>query len=75
MQTTHLDRFREAQATDYNTALNEIKSSRKRSHWMWYIFPQIVGLGRTETSRRYAIKDMGEVREYLMDEGLGLKLA
>jgi len=69
-----LTRFKEAQAKDYETALAEIKNGRKRSHWMWYIFPQIAGLGMTETSRYYAIRDIKEATDYLMDEELGVRL-
>ena len=53
-----LERFRAAQERDYQTALNEMKNGRKRSHWMWYIFPQIAGLGMTDTSKYYAINDI-----------------
>jgi uncharacterized protein (DUF1810 family) len=53
-----LQRFIKAQEGDFETALSEIKNGRKRSHWMWYIFPQIQGLGFSETSRYYAIKDI-----------------
>jgi uncharacterized protein (DUF1810 family) len=60
-----LKRFKEAQAKDYNTALTEIKAGRKRSHWMWYIFPQLAGLGNTDTSRYYAIKYIQEATDYL----------
>lgn len=69
-----LERFKNAQENDYSVALNEIKSGRKRSHWMWYIFPQVAGLGMTETSRYYAIKDMREATDYLLDTELGLRL-
>jgi uncharacterized protein (DUF1810 family) len=69
-----LERFKKAQEDDYEIALNEIKSGRKRSHWMWYIFPQIAGLGMTETSRLYAIKDIREATDYLMDKELGTRL-
>ena len=70
----NLERFRAAQERDYATALAEVKAGRKRSHWMWYIFPQIAGLGMTETSRRYAISDIKEAGEYLLDQELGLRL-
>ena len=53
-----LERFLIAQQTYYRIALQEIKSGQKRSHWMWFIFPQIAGLGYSETARYYAIKDM-----------------
>jgi len=69
-----LERFKKAQENDYDVALSEIKSGHKRSHWMWYIFPQIAGLGMTETSRYYAIKDIREATNYLLDTELGLRL-
>jgi uncharacterized protein (DUF1810 family) len=72
---TGLERFKEAQERDFAVALQEIKNGHKRSHWMWYIFPQLAGLGMTETSRYYAIKDMQEATDYLMDEELGTRLA
>lgn len=58
-----LERFLIAQQTNYQTALREIKSGQKKSHWMWFIFPQIAGLGYSETARYYAIKDMDEAKE------------
>jgi len=69
-----LERFIEAQKGDYDIALNEIKSGRKRSHWMWFIFPQITGLGSTETSRYYAIQTIQEATDYLLDPELGGRL-
>ncbi|MDB5016882.1 MAG: calpastatin [Mucilaginibacter sp.] len=69
-----LKRFIDAQETDYQVALSEIKNGRKRSHWMWYIFPQIQGLGFSETSRFYAIKDINEARKYLKHPVLGGRL-
>ena len=60
-----LDRFLIAQQNYYRTALQEIKSGRKQSHWIWYIFPQIAGLGYSETARYYAIKDMNEAKAFL----------
>ena len=71
---SNLNRFTEAQDRDYETALAEITAGRKRSHWMWYIFPQIAGLGTTDISRHYAIKDIQEATDYLMDQQLGLRL-
>lgn len=65
-----LERFIKAQERDFETALGEIKSGKKRRHWMWYIFPQIAGLGSTEISQHYAIKDIKEATAYLMDERL-----
>ena len=69
-----LERFRIAQQNDYKIALQEIQSGRKKSHWMWYIFPQIRGLGMSETARYYAIQDMGEAKEYIEDTFLGENL-
>src|SRR6476661_4838529 len=69
-----LKRFTEAQERDYATALAEIKRGRKRSHWMWYIFPQIAGLGFSQTSKFYAIKDIGEAESYLAHAILGARL-
>ena len=69
-----LERFKEAQERDYPTALAEIKNGHKHGHWMWYIFPQVAGLGMTDTSKYYAIKDIKEATDYLMDEDFGLKL-
>jgi uncharacterized protein (DUF1810 family) len=65
-----LSRFHDAQASPaagYDTALAEIRRGRKTSHWIWYIFPQIQGLGRSSTARAYAIRDLAEACEYLRD--------
>lgn len=72
--TTNLSRFLEAQEKDYPIALSEIKNGKKRSHWMWYIFPQIEGLGFSETSKFYAIKNFQEAEEFLKDPVLGKRL-
>jgi uncharacterized protein (DUF1810 family) len=69
-----LNRFIEAQEEHYQTALSEIKSGRKRSHWMWYIFPQIYGLGFSETSKFYAIKDIAEAEAFFQHPILGSRL-
>ena len=69
-----LDRFVQAQADDYARALAEIRSGRKRSHWMWYIFPQIDGLGYSSMSRRYSIKSLDEAGAYLDHPVLGPRL-
>ena len=58
-----LERFLTAQQNSYKTALQEIKRGQKRSHWMWYIFPQIAGLGYSETAQYYAIRDIEEAKE------------
>ena len=69
-----LDRFVTAQAGSYETALAEIRRGAKRSHWMWYIFPQIAGLGRSDMARRYAIRSLDEARAYLAHPILGARL-
>src|ERR1700733_8570702 len=69
-----LERFVKAQERDYAVALSEIKSGRKCSHWMWYIFPQVAGLGFSEMSRYYGIKDLHEAAEYLAHPLLGKRL-
>lgn len=69
-----LDRFIKAQDLDYETALAEIKSGRKRSHWIWYIFPQIQGLGYSEISCYYAIRDKEEASAYIEHPLLGARL-
>lgn len=69
-----LERFLIAQQTYYRTALQEIKEGQKRSHWMWFIFPQIAGLGHSETARYYAIKNMEEAKAYMEDYTLGRNL-
>lgn len=69
-----LERFLIAQQTYYQTALQEIKSGKKRGHWMWFIFPQIAGLGYSETARYYAIKDMEEAKAYMEDYTLRTNL-
>ena len=65
-----LTKFITAQQEDFNMALSEIKNGRKQSHWIRYIFPQIVGLGRSTTSEYYAIKNLSEARMYLKNEYL-----
>ena len=65
-----LERFHEAQAghwAGYDTALAEIRAGGKRSHWIWYIFPQIKGLGHSSTAQAYALRDLGEACAYLRD--------
>jgi uncharacterized protein (DUF1810 family) len=75
MTTPHdLTRFVAAQEEVYATALNEIRRGAKRSHWMWFIFPQIAGLGRSPTAQHYAIASIDEARAYLADPVLGPRL-
>jgi uncharacterized protein (DUF1810 family) len=69
-----LARFVLAQQGAYERALAEIASGTKRSHWMWYVFPQIAGLGVSATSRKFAIKSLAEARAYLRHEILGPRL-
>lgn len=73
-QQPNLQRFLDAQKSSYQSALTEIKNGKKRSHWMWYIFPQIQGLGFSETSKFYAIKDVSEAEAYLQHPVLGARL-
>ena len=72
--TFHLNRFMDAQAGIYETAYAELKKGQKRTHWMWYIFPQIDGLGRSTTAKYYAIKNLEEARQYLKHPVLGPRL-
>jgi uncharacterized protein (DUF1810 family) len=77
MQDPHrLQRFVDAQDDDgtYESALRELRDGRKRSHWMWFIFPQIAGLGQSPTSRRYAISSLEEARAYVEHPVLGPRL-
>ena len=69
-----LKRFVDAQAGDYDRALAEIRDGRKRSHWMWYVFPQLSGLGTSPTAVYYAIKSIDEARAYLAHPHLGPRL-
>lgn len=69
-----LERFVTAQARDYEIALREVRAGCKRSHWMWYIFPQIQGLGRSETAQYYAIQSAEEAKAYLAHPILGMRL-
>jgi len=69
-----LGRFTEAQKSVYTDVLEELRSGRKRTHWMWFIFPQIDGLGFSPTARRYAIKSVEEAKRYLEHPVLGKRL-
>jgi uncharacterized protein (DUF1810 family) len=66
-----LDRFVQAQSTTYATALDEIRRGHKHSHWMWFIFPQITGLGSSPMAQRYAIATRAEAQAYLAHDVLG----
>lgn len=69
-----LGRFVQAQEDYYEQALSEIRGGRKRSHWMWYIFPQFEGLGISWTSKRYSVKSVAEAEAYLAHPVLGPRL-
>lgn len=73
-QSFDLNRFLQAQENVYGTALSELKNGRKLSHWMWFVFPQIDGLGSSSTAKRYAIKSTAEARAYLNHPLLGARL-
>jgi uncharacterized protein (DUF1810 family) len=70
----NLNRFVQAQEDDYAQALSEIRSGKKRTHWMWYIFPQLDGLALSSTAKRYAIKSVEEAKAYLDHPILGPRL-
>jgi uncharacterized protein (DUF1810 family) len=69
-----LQRFVDAQARVYPQVLDELRAGRKRSHWIWFVFPQIAGLGSSPTAARYAISSLDEARAYLRHELLGPRL-
>ena len=71
---SELDRFIRAQEYNYSDALKEIKNGQKISHWMWYVFPQIKGLGKSDTAKWYAIKNLQEAKDYLNNEILSNRL-
>ena len=70
----NLERFVEAQAPVYPTVIKELKAGRKASHWMWFIFPQLAGLGRSATAREFAIASADEAAAYLAHPLLGERL-
>lgn len=69
-----LKRFLRAQAPVYRTVVEELREGRKRTHWMWFVFPQLRGLGASPTAQRYAISSLGEARAYLRHNVLGPRL-
>jgi uncharacterized protein (DUF1810 family) len=69
-----LNRFIDTQNGVYSNVLNELKSNKKTSHWMWFIFPQIKGLGTSPMATKYAIQDLDEAKEYLKHPELGKRL-
>ena len=70
MADFNLERFKKAQAGDYTLALEEIREGHKRSHWIWYIFPQLKGLGYSGMSDYYGIADLNEAKAYMADPEL-----
>jgi len=70
----NLHRFLTAQAPTYNTVLDELRAGRKASHWIWFIFPQIAGLGRSGTAQQFAIGSLDEAKAYLQHPILGPRL-
>jgi uncharacterized protein (DUF1810 family) len=73
-QPEGLDRFIDAQRAVYDDVVRELRTGRKLTHWMWFIFPQIAGLGRSATAQRYAIESIDEARDYLRHPVLGPRL-
>ena len=69
-----IHRFVDAQSADYTQALAELRAGAKRSHWMWYVFPQFAGLGRSAMAQRFAIRSLAEARDYMRHPVLGPRL-
>ena len=69
-----LHRFVDAQTDTYAQALSELRAGRKTSHWMWFVFPQVAGLGRSATAQRFAVSGLDEARAYLAHPVLGPRL-
>jgi uncharacterized protein (DUF1810 family) len=69
-----LQRFLEAQASVYRTVIAELRAGRKRSHWIWFVFPQLSGLGSSPMAARYGISSLEEARAYLRHDVLGPRL-
>lgn len=74
MTEADLVRFVDAQAEVYRQVVDELTGGRKRTHWMWFIFPQLTGLGHSVMAQRYAIRDLDQARRYLADPILGSRL-
>ena len=74
MLNVNLDRFLTAQRDVYDAALKEIRTGKKRTHWMWFVFPQITGLGSSAMSKTYAIGSIAEAKAYLAHPVLGERL-
>jgi uncharacterized protein (DUF1810 family) len=69
-----LQRFVDAQAQTYDQALAELRAGRKRTHWMWFVLPQLAGLGRSAMAQRFALRDLDEARAYVQHPVLGRRL-
>ena len=74
MTDNDLERFIEAQAEVYDQVTQELRDGKKRSHWMWFVFPQLKGLGRSPTAMRFGIVDLEQAQRYLSDPILGTRL-
>ena len=74
MTETDLIRFINAQAQVYTRVIEELTEGRKRTHWMWFVFPQPIGLGHSAMAQRYAIRDLEQAKRYLADPILGGRL-
>jgi uncharacterized protein (DUF1810 family) len=74
MTESYLIRFLDAQDQIYPQVVDELTDGRKRTHWMWFIFPQVAGLGRSTMTQHYAIRDLDQARRYLADSTLGNRL-
>ena len=74
MPDPDLIRFLDAQASIYSRVVEELTNGHKKTHWMWFVFPQVAGLGRTTTAQHYAIRDLDQARRYLADSILGPRL-
>jgi uncharacterized protein (DUF1810 family) len=74
MTDPDLVRFVDAQASVYEEVVEELTEGHKQTHWMWFIFPQLAGLGHSPTAQRYAIRDLDQARRYLSDPILGSRL-
>ena len=72
--TGDLQRFVDAQAQTYDQALAELRAGRKRTHWMWFVLPQLAGLGRSAMAQRFGLRDLDETRAYLEHPVLGRRL-
>lgn len=74
MSNDSLERFLDGQRFGYETALAEMKQGRKRNHWIWYVFPQVKGLGHSPNAQYYGIKDLEEAKAYLLHPVLGPRI-